>query len=84
MDILGAKALLKNVSIGVRSVEEKVKYVPTELPTLGSTGIVPMQLVSSVDPCHVLVVQQNCFRTADESASVVLLSPLLQMMVGHW
>ena len=47
--------------------------VPVELSALGSTGIVPRQLVSSVNPSHVLVVQQNCFRTADGSVSVVLL-----------
>ena len=72
MDILGTKALLKNVSIGDCNVIKKVKY---ELPTFGSSGIVPTQLVSSVDTSHVLVLQQNCLRTADGIASVVLLLP---------
>ena len=74
MDVLRAKVLLKNVGIGNSNVEEKVKYVPVELSALRSTGIIPTQLVSSVNPSHVLV-QLNCFRTADGSASVVLQSP---------
>ena len=57
------------------NVKDKVKYVPVELSALSSTGIVPMQLIFSVNPSHVLVVQLNCFRTADGSASVVLQSP---------
>ena len=75
VDVLRAKVLLKNVGIGNSNVEEKVKYVPVELSALRSTGIIiPMQLVSSINPSHVLV-QLNCFRTADGSASVVLQSP---------
>jgi len=75
VDVLRAKVLLKNVGIGNSNVEEKVKYVPVELSALRSTGIIPTQLVSSINPSHVLIVQLNCFRTADGSASVVLQSP---------
>ena len=74
VDVFRAKVLLNNVGIGNSNIEEKVKYVPVELSALGSTSIVPTQLVSSVNPSHVLVVQLNCFRTADGSASVVLQS----------
>ena len=71
VDVLRAKFLLKYVGIGNGNVEEKVKHVPVELSAFVSTGIVPTQLVSSVNPSHVLV-QLNYFRTADGSASVVL------------
>ena len=73
---------LQNQVVSI-SLQKESNNVSIELPTLSSTGRVPTQLVSSVDPSLVLVVQLNCLRTADGIASVVLL-PLENRHCCRW
>ena len=73
MDVFWAEVLLENISICNCHVE-KEEDVFVELSTLGSTGVVPTKLVSTIHTPHVLIVQENRLRATNRSTGVVLLS----------
>ena len=73
MDVFWAEVLLENISICNCHVE-KEEDVFVELSTLGSTGVVPTKLVSTIHTPHVLIVQEDRLRAMNRSTGVVLLS----------
>ena len=74
MDVFWAEVLLENISICNCHVEKEEGDVFVELSTLGSTGVVPTKLVSTIHTPHVLIVQEDRLRATNRSTGVVLLS----------